>query len=208
MIANRWGLRDAIVVLGDDALATQTFRLGAKRISHRVDGLYCWPSAVPDAEREAVYLACQRAFNQHLARISSVERIPALAPSPLEAPAPRVPTGLFARQAVSRALLLAEIGIFAMTVADVHGGLHYLLGLVLGVAIIGWSVVGLLKLDNVALEIGLTTATSLSLVVVAAQILITTQPWHPIALEEVTCLICAPALLLQLRAHSAPGRST
>jgi hypothetical protein len=34
---------------------------------------------------------------------------------------------------------------------------------------------------------------------VAAQIFITLNFWHPIVLEEITCLLCAPALVAQSR---------
>jgi hypothetical protein len=101
------------------------------------------------------------------------------------------------RVIVSTSLLLADLLIFVMTVGDVHGPIRFILGLILGLAIPGWSIVGLLGLDNAPLEIGLTLAVSTSLLIVVAQLLITFHLWHPIVLEEVTCLVCLPPLIWQ-----------
>jgi uncharacterized membrane protein len=101
------------------------------------------------------------------------------------------------RVIVSTALLLADLLIFAMTVGNMHGPIRFILGLILGVAIPGWSIVGLLGLHNAALELGLTLAVSMSLLIVVAQLLITFHLWHPIALEEATCLVCLPSLIWQ-----------
>ena len=57
--------------------------------------------------------------------------------------------------------------------------------------------VGLLKLRNAALELGLAIAVSLALLMVAAQLLITLDLWHPVTLEELTCLACLPSLIFQ-----------
>ncbi len=110
------------------------------------------------------------------------------------------------RALVSVALLIADLVILTLTVADVHGPLRYVLGLVLGLVIPGWSVVGLLSLADVALEIGLTLSVSVALVMVAAQIMVTVHAWHPVALEELTCVLCLPSLVLQSRIVSWPWR--
>lgn len=239
IMASRWELADVVVVLVNQSLGTQVFRLGGKRIpswsaGRLAPGLYCWPDVVPDAERDLAYAACQRAFGEHIVRhaagregfgvggnIATSEEFERSVPlgdyeesgiSP-KGSDPRMSgtqqelgqsssgpvTGAHARRTLSRVLLLVDITIFFMTVADVHGGLRFFLGLILGVLIPGWSVVGLLKLNNAALEIALTLASSLSLVMVAAQIFITLNLWHPIVLEEITCLLCAPALAVQSR---------
>jgi hypothetical protein len=238
-MASRWDLADVVVVLVNQSLGTQMFRLGGKRIpswslGRLAPGLYCWPDVVPDAERDLAYAACQRAFSEHILRhaagrevfdagerFARDEEFESSVPSgdPEESSlsqtgsdprmsgaqqelAPSVSgsaTGDHARRTLSRVLLLVDITIFFLTVADVHGVLRFLLGLILGVVIPGWSVVGLLKLNNAALEISLTIASSLSLVMIAAQIFITVNLWHPIVLEELTCLLCAPALAVQSR---------
>jgi hypothetical protein len=101
------------------------------------------------------------------------------------------------RVIVSTSLLLADLLIFVMTVGDMHGPIRFILGLILGLAIPGWSIVGLLGLDNAPLELGLTLAVSTSLLIVVAQLLITFHLWHPIVLEEMTCLVCLPPLIWQ-----------
>jgi hypothetical protein len=63
-----------------------------------------------------------------------------------------------------------------------------------------------MKLDNAPLEFGLTLAVSLSLLMVVAQILMTVNLWHLVALEEVTCVVCLPSLLFQARGRRPAGR--
>jgi uncharacterized membrane protein len=87
--------------------------------------------------------------------------------------------------------------ILGLTIGDAHGLLRLILGFVLSAAIPGWSVVGPLKLRNVAVELSLTIAVSLCLIMIAAQIMVTAHSWHPIALEEITCVACIPSLLWQ-----------
>jgi hypothetical protein len=82
---------------------------------------------------------------------------------------------------------------------NVHGSVRFVFGLVLGIAIPGWSIVGLLRLRYAALEIGLTMATSFALIMVSAQILITAHLWHLVAFEEFICMLCLPSLLWQSR---------
>jgi uncharacterized membrane protein len=100
-----------------------------------------------------------------------------------------------ARTYVTQFLILVDVTIFALSVADVHGPVRIVLGLILGAFIPGWCIVQLLKLDNVPLEIGLTITVSLSLLMIIAQVLITINSWHLVGLEEVTCVICLPFLV-------------
>jgi hypothetical protein len=102
-----------------------------------------------------------------------------------------------ARELLSAFLAFADVLTLTLTVADVHGPVRYFLGLILGIVIPGWSVVGLIKLKNPALEMGLSMATSLAFVLLAAQLLITAGFWHPIVFEEFTCVVCLPSLLWQ-----------
>jgi hypothetical protein len=213
LIAEWHDLTDAVVVLVNDALGTQIFRLGGKRVTtwsaeRLAPGLYCWPDIMPLDQREIVYAACQQAFNEPVQRRSAAsgrfgvgrhleqKQEPQSLP-PKESGATDGAVGVSARRLISRVLLLVDLAVFFMTIVDGHGVLRYVLGLVLGVVIPGWSVVGLLKLNNAALEIALTIAVSLAMVMVAAQILVTLKLWHPLVLEEFTCLLCAPALVVQ-----------
>lgn len=101
------------------------------------------------------------------------------------------------RAVVSTTLLAADVAVFIMAVGDFHGPVRLALGLVLGAVITGWSVIGLLNLGDMALEIGLTVAVSLALLMVIAQIMLTLDAWHPVALQEAICVICGPSLIWQ-----------
>jgi uncharacterized membrane protein len=103
------------------------------------------------------------------------------------------------RAIISLVLILVDLAVLGMTMRGVHGPERLVLGLVLGCFIPGWSLVGLLKIANAWLEIALTVAVSLSLLMVTAQVLITTNNWHLVGLEEVTCVICLPSLIWQTR---------
>ena len=112
---------------------------------------------------------------------------------PLQSPRHR----LDPRRFISRLLVFVDVAAFVMTVSDIRGPARFFFGLILGIAIPGWSVVGLLRLRNGALEIALTMATSFSLVMISAQILMTANLWHLVAFEEFTCVACLPSLLWQ-----------
>jgi hypothetical protein len=105
-------------------------------------------------------------------------------------------------------LLAADLIALAMTIGDLHGPVRLACGLALGVVIPGWSVVGLLRLENAALEVGLTVAVSLALLMLSAQVLMTAHAWHLVALQEATCLICLPSLIWQSRDHRRARESS
>jgi len=78
LLAKRYDLTDAIVVLNHDALAVQEFRLGGRAVgadyAHRIGrepGVYCEPDVVPQAERDAVRTACQLALSMRMARFTA-----------------------------------------------------------------------------------------------------------------------------------------
>lgn len=102
------------------------------------------------------------------------------------------------RRSISAALLLADLAVLVLTVMDVHGVARFILGLILGLVTPGWSIIGLLKLHDAALEIALAVAVSLALLLVVAQVMMTVHAWHPIVLQEVVCLICIPPLGIQV----------
>jgi hypothetical protein len=101
------------------------------------------------------------------------------------------------RAIISLILVVVDLVLLGLTVGGAHGPVRFILGLVLGFIIPGWSLVGLLKIGNAWLEIALTAAVSLALLMVVAQILITANNWHLVVLEEVTCAICLPSLIWQ-----------
>lgn len=236
ILAARYHLNDAVVILEDQNFNTQMFRLGGKAVTagvgsrfDSVSGVYCDPPIVSDDQREMVHLACQQSFSRNLEQFNAARDIVSIAAESPDAnqeifvadevgPASRGRTMLSGvarlrhlsenltlqelprpRTIVSALLLISDVLIFALTLGDVHGPLRFLLGLVLGLAIPGWSIVGLLRLENAPLEVGLSISVSLSLLIVVAQLLITFHLWHPIALEELTCLACFPSLFWQSR---------
>lgn len=80
LLAQRYDLNDAVVVLVHESFGTQTFRLGRRSVSTElaetigsVAGVYCEPDIVPDVERDAVRTACQLALSLHLARFSAAQ---------------------------------------------------------------------------------------------------------------------------------------
>jgi hypothetical protein len=96
-------------------------------------------------------------------------------------------------------LLLVDLAALGVTVGGVHGSVRFILGVTLGLVVPGWSVVGWLKLDNAALEFALTVGTSLALLTLTAQILVTVHVWHLFGIQVATCLICLPSLAGQCR---------
>jgi diguanylate cyclase (GGDEF)-like protein len=78
LLARRYQLTDAVVVLRDEALGTQAFRLGQKSLdgdSPAADatspGVFCEPDCVPNVVRDVVRNVCQLALTLHLARHSA-----------------------------------------------------------------------------------------------------------------------------------------
>jgi uncharacterized membrane protein len=102
-----------------------------------------------------------------------------------------------ARRRFTQFLLAVDVANLIMAFANTHGPVRFFLGLFFGVFVPGWSIIGYLKLKNAALEIGFSIATSLALIMVCAQIMITLHQWHLVAFEEILCVACLLPLLLQ-----------
>ena len=75
LLARHYGLSDAVVVLGDESLGAQTFRLDHKKVgadtlarSATVPGVYCDPDVVPLVVQDVVRSVCQLALTLHVAR--------------------------------------------------------------------------------------------------------------------------------------------
>jgi diguanylate cyclase (GGDEF)-like protein len=78
VLAERYELTDATIVLHDEALGTQAFRLGRRQVDPAVldavdgtPGVYAVPDAVPEVVRDAVRSVCQLSLSLHLARYSA-----------------------------------------------------------------------------------------------------------------------------------------
>jgi len=103
------------------------------------------------------------------------------------------------RTYISVFLLGVDVLLLVITLSNVGGPWRFALGLTFAVTTPGWSLVGLLNLKDSALETGLSVAVSLALLMVCAQAMMALRIWHPVALEELACLICAPSLIVQSR---------
>jgi len=103
------------------------------------------------------------------------------------------------RAIISFALIVADLGALSVTLGHVEGPVRVVLGLILGAVIPGWSIVGLLRIGNPPLEIGLAVTVSFALLMLIAQLLMTVHAWHLEVLEEVTCVVCLPSLIWQSR---------
>jgi diguanylate cyclase (GGDEF)-like protein len=78
LLARRYELTDVVVVLRDEALGTQAFRLGKKSLVSESPaslatspGVFCEPDCVPHVVRDVVRNVCQLALTLHLARHSA-----------------------------------------------------------------------------------------------------------------------------------------
>ena len=112
-----------------------------------------------------------------------------------------------ARVTISHLLLIVDVAVLVMAVGHLHGAVRLVAGLIFGVVTPGWSIVGLLKLGNAALEFSLTIAVSLALLMVLAQVLMTIHYWNLVVLQEVLCLLCLPSLIWQSSDHVRVRRS-
>ncbi len=106
---------------------------------------------------------------------------------------------VFRRRAwVSLVVLVFDGAALAATATNVNGPLRFCLGVIFGLLVPGWTVVGFLALGNAALELALTIGLSLSIVMVLAQVMMTAGLWHPLALQELVGTACAPALIVSV----------
>ncbi len=82
------------------------------------------------------------------------------------------------RRWTTRLLFILDLISLALVLAHSSGIVMLIAGMIQGLFVPGWSVVRRLKISSVALEVGLVLATSLALVMIYAQILITIDFWH------------------------------
>ncbi len=187
-------------------------------------GVYCDPPIVPGNELRILFEACQtelarpRTIGQLTHSSTLPRRTPGSSPTArlherLNRPLERITIGegdddwwaephqggAFTRLALSRFLLFVDVASLLMALMSFHGPIRFVIGLVLGVAVPGWSIVGLMRLRNSPLEVGLTMALSFSIILVSAQILVTAHLWHLVGFEMALCLACLPSLWKQSR---------
>jgi diguanylate cyclase (GGDEF)-like protein len=72
LLAQHYHLTDAVVVVGDEYLGTQAFRLDRKKVggdsTATIPGVYAEPDVVPDVVKDVVRSVCQLALSLHVAR--------------------------------------------------------------------------------------------------------------------------------------------
>jgi hypothetical protein len=105
----------------------------------------------------------------------------------------------WARSYLASLLLIIDLTSLVLASASVHGPVRFVTGLLLGVVVLGWSVVGLLPLEDMALLIGLSVAVSLSLLMLMVQALMAMGAWHLVGLQIAISILCAPSLVWQSR---------
>ncbi len=230
LLASRYDLSDAYIVIDLGTIGSQVFRLGGKttfpardEVHNAPRGLYCRPSIVSENDARIFYEACAqelknpRPLHPGINKLYSTESFAPGASLPTRAEV-STPTndewyisgstgddweahpftyGPQLRRAITRLCVALALVNLVFALLDVHGPLRFVLGLCFGVFVPGWSFVGLLRLRNAGLEIGLSVATSLALIMVCAQVMITLSQWHLVAFEEVLCVATLIPLSVQ-----------
>jgi archaellum biogenesis protein FlaJ (TadC family) len=108
------------------------------------------------------------------------------------------------RRAVTETLLLVDVVTVIFSAVHLQGSLRFVVALIFGLVVPGWSVVGFLKIRDVALLISLSIATSLSVEMVLGEAMLAWW-WHLQIFELILGIVCASLLVLQLR---IPARVT
>lgn len=107
---------------------------------------------------------------------------------------------------IARIALGIDLAFVVVLAFDWHGPLRLALGLLFALLIPGWSVVGPFRLQRPSLELSLSVAASLSILMVSAQVLLAVHWWHLWAFDLFAALLCIPVLVWQSGAV-APNRS-
>lgn len=217
-------LTDAVLVLPTTEGPDQIFRLGRRPVSPQLaarlgsnPGLYCDPPTVSAAVGRDLVERCRLAVTARLqpAPAHLTTRVTAASVRALEhlRHDPRGPVDLYgadtpaaantirpkAKRIVSMLLAALDLVALALALGGAGGSLRFVVGLAFGLTVPGWAVVGLFDLPGVALEAALSLVTSFSIVMIAAQILMTAHAWHLVGFEDVLALVCLPSLLFQSR---------
>lgn len=192
-------------------------------------GVYCYPSLDDTEGVDLLFERCKQEFNDLRSRGDAstgvisprpyhgrprveprrVEEVLDVSDATVEVEVevevedPQVGSSVFAvatwRPFTSKVLVYITLANIVLALVNVTGSIRFVLGLVLGLTIPGWSIVGLVHLRDTALEIALSMAASLAIVMMGAQLLITIHFWHLEALEVFLCVICLPSLVYQAK---------
>jgi hypothetical protein len=227
LFVSSYGVRDVVVVLDDGLEGTQLFRYGGKAISARQNalitsppGAYSDPPTAWHGELDLLFERCRIEFEGLRTVGGTATRTPPLrrfrvssdangadrSRKPIRTSSPEEyefeprrsgPDGEFARVVVSRIFVFVTVLNIFNAVIGWTSPVRYLCGLALGIAIPSWAIIGRLKLDDVALEAGLSLATSVAILIVSAQVLITIHFWHLTAFDVLLSFAVLPSLLHQ-----------
>jgi hypothetical protein len=229
VFASRFDVRDVVVVLDDGHEGTQLFRYEGKAIDphqsaliHSPPGAYSDPPTASRDDLTILFERCRDEFEQLRSEGDTPNVLPGrrfrvprdakpveelgrsaspLTPDPYEREQVREPKpgDESARVLVSRFFVFVTALNLLLVIIGVTGPVRYLCGLILGVAIPGWAIVGRLKLHYAALEVGLSIASSLAILIVSAQVLITIHYWHLSIFDVVLSIVVLPSLLSMSR---------
>ncbi len=104
------------------------------------------------------------------------------------------------RARVDLALVTLDVVAFALALAGTGGPVRFGVGVAFGLLVPGWALVGFVRLKSLPLELGLTLATSLAVVMVLAQLMMTFHLWDPEGLMVWLSAACVlPLTLLRRR---------
>ena len=113
-----------------------------------------------------------------------------------------------ARANLSAALLAADVVMAVLAFVNLQGPVRIVYGLAFCLVVPGWSIVGLLRLNNPPLEVGLTMAAGPAALMVVAQLATSLGGWHLLFLQVFVCATCLPALLWQSLDRRGARRAT
>lgn len=221
-------LKDVVLVFYDGHGGNQIFRWGGKPITPdrkslitAAPGGYCFPEFDDVDALDLLFERCRQEFNDLRSRGDASTGV--ISPRPFRERTREEPRRVEEepsnalvevddsqaegselevaawRPLVSKVFVYITLANIVLAALDVTGSVRFVLGLVLGVAIPGWSIVGLIHFRDTALEVALTMAASFAVVMVGAQILITIHFWHLEAFEIFLCLVCLPSLMYQAK---------
>src|ERR1700731_3043962 len=104
------------------------------------------------------------------------------------------------RRLITAIVLAVDVVALLLAVMQTHGSLRFVVSLAFGLSVPGWSVVGFLRIKDVALLVSLTIAVSLAIELIVGEIMLG-RWWHLQLAEMGLAAACAFLLVTLLRAQ-------
>jgi uncharacterized membrane protein len=104
------------------------------------------------------------------------------------------------RRLITAIVLAVDVVALLLAVMQAHGSLRFVVSLAFGLLVPGWSVVGFLRIKDVALLVSLTIAVSLAIELIVGEIMLG-RWWHLQLAEMGLAAACAFLLVTLLRAQ-------